>query len=153
MEEAKRKDARPVAAARIAASELRAHRHPEAVRSFDEKALSYLLEGPAPQKETVSYREDLLQVLYDLDRWNDAEVVAEELAREDPSNVDYLGYRGVLAVRRGGKEEARGIASQIAAMEISYDGGNSTFWRARIAALLGEKDQAVSLLREAHRQG
>ncbi len=36
---------------------------------------------------------------------------------------------------------------------MPYLFGWHTFWRARIAALLGEKEQAVRLLREAHNQG
>ena len=79
--------------------------------------------------------------------------MAEELVREQPSNVDYLGSLGTLAARRGQREEARRIADRLAAMEIPYDCGGSTYNRACIAALLVEKDAAVSLLKLAHQQG
>jgi hypothetical protein len=36
---------------------------------------------------------------------------------------------------------------------MPYLRGRHTYWRARIAALLGESDRAVALLREALRQG
>ena len=38
-------------------------------------------------------------------------------------------------------------------MEIPYDRGNSTYVRACIAAILGEREEAVSLLRQAHAEG
>jgi hypothetical protein len=38
-------------------------------------------------------------------------------------------------------------------LEIPYDRGQSTYSRACIHALLGEKEEAVNLLVEAHEQG
>ena len=105
--------------------------------------------GPEPQ----AHRYDLLRVLYLLERWEEAHRVAGELVREAPTNPDDLGYLGTLAARLGEGPEADGISARIRALEIPYDAGNATYWRARIAAVLGEREEAVRLLHEAHAEG
>lgn len=42
---------------------------------------------------------------------------------------------------------------QLAAMDRPYLFGSNTAWRARIAAVLEDRDQAVALLRQAYREG
>jgi hypothetical protein len=45
------------------------------------------------------------------------------------------------------------ISKQLEEDKRPYLFGSPTYWRARIAALLGDKEAAVSLLRQATKQG
>lgn len=53
----------------------------------------------------------------------------------------------------GNKEEALKISKQLEDEKRPYLFGNPTFWRARIAALLGDKESAVNLIRRAAKEG
>ena len=86
-------------------------------------------------------------------RWNDVSSMVATLAREDPANVDYMGWLGVLAARRGDAAEARRVAGRLRALGRPYTFGSDTYWRACIAAQLGEKQQAVELLQQAFTEG
>jgi len=58
-----------------------------------------------------------------------------------------------LAARRGNREDALRISRELEAIKKPYLLGRNTYWRACIAALLGEKENTVSLLLEALDQG
>jgi hypothetical protein len=77
----------------------------------------------------------------------------EKLRSEDPENIDYIGYAGTLAARRGDRERALGISEELKKIDRPYTFGAQTYWRARIAALLGMKGEAVGFLRQAFAQG
>ena len=153
VEEAILKDALPLPVSRIAARELRAHGYYDASRAIGERALAYLRSHPAQGALTRADRYNQLRILYVLERWDDATVLAEDLAREWPSDVDYLGSLGSLAARRGERDEALRISQELASLDRPYLRGLNTFHRALISAVLGEQEQAVSLLRQAHQEG
>src|SRR5438046_847038 len=67
--------------------------------------------------------------------------------------LDYVGYLGVIAARQGNREPALRVDRTLADLKRPYSFGRHTVWRARIQALLGERDVAVGLLREAIAQG
>jgi len=102
---------------------------------------------------TPADRYRLLNALYFLERWDEAYAIAEALIQGDPTQLSHLALKGILAARLGRKEEAKRTSERIAALEIPYDRGETTFIRACIASLLGERDHAFRLLEEAHRQG
>jgi hypothetical protein len=77
----------------------------------------------------------------------------EALHKESPDEIGILGFLGVLAARRGDKQEALRISSLLENIDRPYLFGVHTFWRARIASLLGDKENAVRLIREALAQG
>ena len=80
-------------------------------------------------------------------------MVARLLA-ETPEDLDYLGLAGVAAAREGDRHDALRISEQLAAVTRPYPLlGYPTLWRARIAALVGDPDQAVTLLRQAISEG
>ena len=136
-----------------AVRELRAHGHHEASRAIGERALLYHERRPAQIALTSRYRAYLSGILGNLERWDDAQLIAEELASEDQANLDYLGILGTLAAGRGERDEALRISEELAGLDRPYLRGDNTYWRAGIAALLDEKEQAVSLLRQAHEEG
>jgi hypothetical protein len=67
--------------------------------------------------------------------------------------VDRRGYLGALAARRGDRAAALAADSVLASLRRAYLVGRHTYWRARIAALLGDRERAVTLLRDALREG
>ena len=68
-------------------------------------------------------------------------------------NVDFLGALGVSEARLGHRAEAEALAGRLATRNPPWSGGRSPYWRARIAAVLGDRDGAVTALREAIAQG
>jgi hypothetical protein len=67
--------------------------------------------------------------------------------------MDYLGYLGAIAARQGNREPALRVDQTLAGLKRPYLFGRHTVWRARIQALLGERDVAVGLLRDVIAQG
>jgi len=55
--------------------------------------------------------------------------------------------------RRGDREEAMKVSEELSKLERPFLLGKHVYWRACIAALLGEKERAVAFLREAFSQG
>jgi hypothetical protein len=70
-----------------------------------------------------------------------------------PDEVDCRGFVGVLAARRGDRAAALAADRALATPHRPYLHGRHTYWRARIAALLGDHERAVALLRESLREG
>ena len=58
-----------------------------------------------------------------------------------------------MKCRRGDKEEALRISKELKDIEHPYFFGEHTYWRACIALLLGDHQNAVELLRESFAQG
>jgi DNA-binding SARP family transcriptional activator/tetratricopeptide (TPR) repeat protein/TolB-like protein len=85
----------------------------------------------------------------------EAERLLRELATEQPGvlPVNVQGLLGTLAARRGDRAEAERISRWLAEFEGHYQRGGSTYYRARIAALLGEREEALDLLRRTHSEG
>ena len=82
-------------------------------------------------------------------------IYVQTIGKKGEGKGEFMGrfLLGTLAAWRGDREEALRISLQLEKMDIPYHFGGHTYWRARIAALLGEKELAVRLLREAHAQG
>jgi len=118
-----------------------------------DRALQWLENRPKEEKETKSHREELAYALYLSERWEEARTIYEDLLKEEPENINYIGYLGAMAARRGDREEALRISTQLEEVKRPYLYGNHTYWRACIAALLGKKENAMRLLREAIAQG
>jgi tRNA A-37 threonylcarbamoyl transferase component Bud32/tetratricopeptide (TPR) repeat protein len=136
-----------------AALELRAHGHWEGYRTVAERGIAYLQGRPAEEKSSLLYRRQLHLAHYLLEEWEDAFHMAEELVRAQPENPGFIGMLGRASARTGRRDDALRIARQLESLEIPYDRGQSTYSRACIHALLGESEEAVNLLEEAHEQG
>jgi len=135
------------------ALELWAHGHAEAARSAAGRAVAWYHAQPLPDQDQPEYRYTLARSLELVGRYKEAQAVVERLATEDPGNVDYEGVRGVVAARQGNRAEAQRIDQALARLSRPYLFGVPTYYRAQIAAVLGDRDRAVNLLREAIAQG
>jgi serine/threonine-protein kinase len=136
-----------------AARELRVRGHQEAFKEIAGRAVEWYRGRAAGKEATAGWRSALAEALYVSERWEEAAALIEKLRSEDPENIDYIGYTGTLAARRADREGALSISEELRKIDRPYTFGAQTYWRARIAALLGMKAEAVELLRQAFAQG
>jgi tetratricopeptide (TPR) repeat protein/predicted Ser/Thr protein kinase/TolB-like protein len=136
-----------------AARELRLHGYQEAFKDMAGRAVEWYRGRAAGKEATEQQRIGLAAALYVSEQWEEAGALIEKLRSEKPDDIDYLGYGGALAARRGGKEEALRISEELKNIDRPFTFGEHTYWRARIAALLGMKEEAVELLRQSFAQG
>jgi Flp pilus assembly protein TadD len=86
--------------------------------------------------------------MYEARRWDDALRVYQELAEEYPESPAYLGALGRLAARHGDREAALRVSGELqTARYPPLETMTAVLQRARIAALLGDRDEAVTLAR------
>jgi tetratricopeptide (TPR) repeat protein len=146
----------PVAAAGVmgdVALELRAHGFRDASHRATERAVRWFRSRPADEASTMRNRTGLALALYRAERWDEAEALFREVAAEAPRDVLVHGYLGVLAARRGDREEALRISDRLEGLADPYDHGRDRYVQATIAAQLGDLDRAMVLLRDAYARG
>jgi tetratricopeptide (TPR) repeat protein len=140
--------------AAVAGLELGTHGYPEAAEEVLQRSIDWYRTTTSVPNVSRLQRYGLARSLYWAGHWQEARLLFAQLLAEAPSDLDYLGYWGVATAREGNRAEALRISGQIAAFVRPYPlFGQPTLWRARIAAVIGERDEAVSLVREAITQG
>jgi serine/threonine protein kinase/tetratricopeptide (TPR) repeat protein len=136
------------------ALELRAHGDSTSAARVMQRAVDWYREKATAPGATRLDRYGLARTLYWARRWPEADEWFTRLLTEAPGDPDYLGYSGVTAARQGDRQKAKRISQQLATMVPPYPlFGHPTLWLARIAALTGESDSAVSLLRKSISEG
>ncbi len=136
-----------------AAQELLAHGYLNESKEIANRAVSWYQSQISEEAPGEKHRSSLAYAHYIAEQWENAQKLFKELSVEYPSNVKYKGFLGRLAARIGNKKEALQLSEELAGTDQSYLFGIHTYSRACIASLLGEKEQAVNLLREAFAQG
>ncbi len=135
-----------------AAEELRAHGHAEAAGRIANRAVEWL--GARGGKGAGQRARLLLgEALCRAERWGQAREVFAALAKAQPDNLQYQGYLGVLAARAGNTAQALRVSDALSQFARPRLFGEHTYWRARIAAVLQRKDEAVTLLQQAFAEG
>jgi tetratricopeptide (TPR) repeat protein len=138
-----------------AARELRAHGYREESLKVAARAVEWYDNRPKDGSAGRAHRQELGRALYLAERWKDADRVFSGLVAEHPDEVMYSGYLGLIAARTGNVPRARAISKKIErarppeGVRERFVLALSAVGRARIAALLGDRQQALSLLREA----
>ncbi len=122
--------------------ELRVHGHPAAARELLDSAIAWRELHGDPWKDLVDH-------LYRAERWEEAWKLKKEQANASPDDPFIPAFLGVLAARRGDREAALRISDELRSVVyppllVSW----LTLQRAKIAALLGERRQAMDLLRQ-----
>jgi serine/threonine-protein kinase len=135
----------------IAALELRAHQHFRAADTMFARA-QVSLDTPAHEQASRSQRRDAAAVLLATGRYDSAYARLADLAR-DTADLAARGRAGVAAAGMGDTAKAKRISGELAAMQLTYRKGRTAYWRAAIAAQLGDKEQAVRLLKQAIMDG
>jgi tetratricopeptide (TPR) repeat protein len=132
-----------------AARELRAHGYRDAALAFAQRQLDWLetrSPGEVEQIEQESsgpwYKRYRAICLLRLERYEENRIALEELLQIEPENAYYLGWLGWVEALLGNHERARAIAEQLAQLPGVWD------YEAVIAAALGEREEAMRLLRE-----
>jgi tetratricopeptide (TPR) repeat protein/TolB-like protein len=133
------------------AEELRAHGHATEAAQLASRALAGC-DAHSPDNSPCGH-EIRAVLLYVLERWAEAGAEWDSIPVDSGNVVELLGRQGVVAARLGEADSARAIAARLAQFDRSHLGGQNTLWRARIAAVLGDKDGAVTLLRQAFAEG
>ena len=163
----------PADIALLAALELTAHDHQADAPAAGSWAVRWLESQPSGEAASVAHRFRLALAYYVDGRLDDTRRLLQGLASEKalgvpdysttrwiaaitgdkPDHLTFLGFLGVVAAREGKREEARRLEGTLQAMSPQYLYGRHTMWRARIRAVLGERDSAVALVQEAFAQG
>ncbi|NIM52508.1 MAG: hypothetical protein GTN62_14350, partial [Gemmatimonadales bacterium] len=137
----------------LAGIEARAHGYRDEAGALMDSAAVWCRGRLREEPESELYRRQLADALYAAERWEEAREVVEGLAAESPDDVGYQGRLGSLAARLGDRAEALRVSDWLETVEQPYLRGSNTRWRARIAAVLGQRDLAVSLLQSALLEG
>jgi serine/threonine protein kinase/tetratricopeptide (TPR) repeat protein len=137
---------------RIAGEELRAHGDEDAAMTFLNQAIQWYRSRPAEELDSL-FRDGYGLTLYYARRWEEAKSVFEEIAKVAPDNIWCQRYIGCIAARQGDREKALKVSEWLRNLKQLHLGGHHTYYRACIAAILGDKDQAVNLLKENFLKG
>ena len=135
------------------AEELRAHGHQREARHIEQQILAWYETDPEHRAPAPPDSVTWASALVLADRLPEAHGIVRELVDRYPDHIGFRGFLGVIAALAGDVEEASRIDRELAQREGKYLLGNHYAWRARIAASLGEREQAVDLLRSAFTQG
>jgi len=133
--------------------ELRAHGFREDAVKVLSQAVQWFENRPVEEKTSGENSSAQAETFYAFEKWAEAKALFEGLRSDVPDNTDCLGYLGVIAVQMGDKEEALKISKQLEDDKRPYLFGKPTYWRARISSLLGDREGAVNLLRQATKEG
>lgn len=141
-----------LAAAETAAREFFAHGHATHARNILLYTISQIglpfEELPSPVGSTFQFA----RVLFYAERFSDARPLFLALLSQDTANIDYLGFLGLTLAREGRRTEAMRISQRLRRFVAPFLFGANTIWRARIAAVAGDRSAAIHLLKTARDQ-
>ena len=142
----------------LAAAELRTHGYPEAAGDAVTRAITWY-----ERRRAGVGREDdgglgLALAYFEAGRLEDARPLLDGLVAAPNTTGSMgrfaaLGTLGAIAAREGKRAEALRFDGQLKASPERYMLGSNTYQRARIHALLGDREAAVDLLQTAILQG
>jgi len=135
------------------AVELRAHGQRPAALKTAARAVAWFRGRLESEPDSADWRTGLARALCQTERWDEAYEAFRNLAARNPGAPDLLGELGCLAARRGGRDEALRISEELRQLTGPYLFGAHTYWRACIAAQLGDQPGAVELLRQSFAEG
>jgi serine/threonine protein kinase/tetratricopeptide (TPR) repeat protein len=154
----------PIAA--TAALELRAHGYPDSARRVMGRAVDWYRGQFAEDSLQSDNGYGLARCLYWAEEWVEARKLLAALVARIPAqglpwhgvgtaaDYDYYGLLGTLAARQGDRKDAELMLKRLETMKGSnLFRSQPTLWQARIHALLGNREAAVSLLRDAISHG
>jgi serine/threonine-protein kinase len=134
-----------------AALELRYHGYREESRPAIARAVRWFEERPERVTNDPRHKTAFGVALYAAERWEEAASVLGTMDETTPLHLDALGYLGLLAARQGDRESAVEVSGELERIGREDYNLRAMTWayRARIAAVLGDRVQAVSHLKRA----
>lgn len=138
----------------VAAVELRAHGHRQESLAMARRAVAWARELPEgdPRRSPSAFAARLTYA----GEWDEAAQIYARLAADnagEAAEIQFRGRCGVIAAVKGDRESALRISRELVNLRRPYLFGRDTYQRALIAAQLGDKTQAVDLLRLAVSEG
>ena len=143
-------EARQVRLASEASFELRAHGSKHAAREMAERTLARSPPTLGIELKTRWYLVDLMWVA---ERPDDALASFGDLASAHPDDVTFVGSFGAAAAHLGDRQTAQSASRRLEELASPELYGKDDYWRACIAAGLGDREEAVEHLRAALRAG
>lgn len=133
-----------------AGAELEAHGWPQEAGQIAEDTLER-----SPPSETLPpwTRWCLTLLMLQADRPADARALLGELASENPNELYIVGLAGAMAAHVGDDRTTKEMLRRIDEIAGPYSFGEDDYWRACIAAQLGDKEGAMDDLNAALRDG
>lgn len=134
------------------AEEFRAHGYAAAAAELIDRAIRWFASRPAAEAALLETRRQHARAAYDAGRWSLADSLFRQLLRDDRDGIaDHRAMLGAIAAHRGDTTEARRWLSVLQELtrSVNRPREDAIFGQARIAAVLGNTDEAVRLLREA----
>ena len=97
----------------------------------------------------------MANAFYYNEQWEKAKAIMDSLINKNPDNINYRARLGCIYARLSNREEALAISKHIVDFDYKYPNEirSNILWQARIAAILGDQEQAVKYLRDAFRIG
>jgi hypothetical protein len=143
----------PATIGMYAARELTVHGDTSAAREAAASVVAWIDSRPASERGSVedrAYKVWLQEVQGALPA---AIAGARALVAEDTGNVDFRGTLGGLAAATGDTATARHEDAWLASLPADRGSWGSSFYRARIAVLLGRSADGAALVRESYERG
>jgi hypothetical protein len=132
----------------VAGQELVAHGHAAAGGRRLEQGIAWLRAQLKLTPGERGHRYWLAIALYGLGRWPEAEAALGALARDHPDRLRYRGLAALAAARAGAPD-----AERLLGAAAPHERGTHAAFRARLAALRGDRRAAAALFADAVRDG
>jgi len=134
----------------VVALELRAHGFKEAADKMFVRVSDWYR-----SRRPENWRYSIFRTLYYTEQWQEAKVIMDSLVVKNPDKSNYSGWLGCIYARLSNREKALEISNELMNIDWIYPSEicDRLFWQARIAALLGDKEQAVQYLWDSYRKG
>jgi tetratricopeptide (TPR) repeat protein len=135
------------------ACELAVHGDTVAARQAAARGVAWYRIRPTEERATLEERLVATWSLELLGEYAEAEEMVRQLLAEDSANVDFRGELAGLAAERGDTALADTLDRWLAAQPAARVSWSASVYRARVAALLGRRDDAVARTRDALDEG
>jgi DNA-binding SARP family transcriptional activator len=138
-----------------AARELRAHGRVAEGMSLAERTIAWYTDQRQRQGGRRDARDQrtLARAYYEGGQWDDAARAVRELAAESPEDLDIIALAGAVSARLGDDAAARDALAALESRKGRFRFGLQFVCMARVLAILGDSDQAISALRSAFARG
>lgn len=133
--------------------EAAAHGDSATGRGYVARARTWFDELPDGVRQTPAMRRLRARALYALREWREAATAYAELIAMDSTVVDHVAGAALVAAQEGDTVTARRTLEAITADRRPYRFGANPLWGARIATVLGRREDAVALIRRALAEG
>jgi tetratricopeptide (TPR) repeat protein len=141
----------------LAFDELTAHGYPEHALVVLERAVEFFEKAPAALQKLALHRFELARVLYRLGRFDESRRLLEQVLAEGgtlgASEALIRGEIGIVAAHQGDLATVERMDQWLTETAAPHLNGRNTEYRAKFAAVLGRKAEAVRLLQQSSSEG